>query len=99
VVEKEQLSSILNLIESKDDKLLKKFRLRIILAVIIMFFLAMFVLFAPNLIGIHMQQFSFMIFFFFGIAVARWDSLNKLKRLLPHFNAQSIKKRLGEIDT
>jgi hypothetical protein len=99
VVEKEQLSAILNLIESKDGKLLKKFRLRIILSVIITFLLAMFVLFAPNLIGIHMQSFSFMIFFFFGMAVARWDSLNKLKRLLPHFSSQSIKKRLGEIDT
>ena len=96
--EKEQLKAILALIDNKDGKLFKKMRLRITFAVALMFILTLMILFFPNFVGIQIQSFGFIIFFIFGMAVARWDSLNKLKRLLPYFNKQTMKNRLSEID-
>ena len=97
--EKEQLEEILSLIGNDGEKRLKRFRLRIIFTVSLLCIMALAVLFFPNVIGIQIQTYSFVIFFFFGMAVTKWDSLNKLNRLLPYFNSTSIKNRLDEINT
>ncbi|WP_105189725.1 hypothetical protein [Pseudoalteromonas sp. T1lg48] len=97
--EKQQLEATLNLIDDSSGKLFKHYRLRIAFIISIAIILAVSIYMLPNLNGVLQHQFSFIIFFFLGVGTQKWESLNNLKRLLPHLNKQSIKNRLGEIDT
>lgn len=94
--EKQQLSATLKLLEDSTGKVLRTYKLKVLLVVLILFGFSVFTYVntefkLPPSIGMFM-------FFLLGLAFAKWDGLNWLKVMLPHLDKESIEKRLENID-